>query len=623
MPGRGYTCGMKSTSLAAAILGISVFSSWAAPLALHPDNPRYFIYQGKPLAVITSAEHYGAVVNLEFDYRKYLDTLAADGMNNTRTFSGAYVEPMGAFNIARNTLAPAEGKFIAPWARSGTPGYANGGNKFNLQKWDTNYFARLRDFVGHAQKRGVIVEMVLFCPFYEDAQWKLSPMNAANNINGVGNMARTNVYTLDKSGGLLAIQEAMVRKIVAELNEFDNLYYEICNEPYFGGVTLAWQHRIAEVIADAEKDLPKKHLISRNVANGSAKVDQPHPAISIYNFHYANPPTAVELNYDLMKVIGDNETGFRGTNNLPYRTEAWAFMIAGGGLYNNLDYSFVAGHEDGTYRYPATQPGGGNAQFRAELRLLRDFLYSFDFIGMKPEHRTIRGGLPLGARGYVLAKSGEAYAIYVGPAPEIKDEFSVRWTGSIEPRHSEEYTFSTLSNDGVRLWIDGKLVIDNWTTHSAKEDQGTIKLTAGKRHDLKLEYFQSGGNSVMKLFWASASQSKEIVPQSALFLPGGGPGLNGEYFGTKDLRQSVMNRADLTVNFDWSETSPFSSPKGAGGKREVTLLLDLPAGLYAGEWLNPVTGARHPVSGVESKGGSVRIASPAYEEDIALALRRK
>jgi hypothetical protein len=615
--------GMKSVSLAAAVIGISLCSSLAAPLALHPINPRYFVYEGKPLAIITSAEHYGAVVNLEFEYKKYLDTLAAEGMNNTRTFSGAYVEPMGAFNIARNTLAPAEGKFIAPWARSGTPGYANGGNKFNLQKWDTNYFARLRDFVRHAQKAGVIVEMNLFCPFYEDSQWKLSPMNAANNINGVGNVARTNVYTLDKSGGLLQVQEAMVRKIVAELNEFDNLYYEICNEPYFGGVTLAWQHRIAETIADAEKDMPKKHLISRNVANGSAKIDQPHPAISIYNFHYANPPTAVELNYDLRKVIGDNETGFRGTNNLVYRNEAWAFMLAGGGLYNNLDYSFVAGHEDGTFQYPAKQPGGGNTKFRAELRLLRDFLHSFDFIGMKPAPKTIRGGLPPGARGYVLAKAGEEYALYVGPAPEIKDEFSVRWTGSIEPRHSEEYTFATLSNDGVRLWVDGKLVIDDWTTHSAKEGQGKVKLAAGRRHDLKLEYFQSGGSAVMKLFWQSASQAKEIVPQSALFLPGGGPGLNGEYFGKKDLKQSIMNRADLTVNFDWSESSPFSVPRTAGGQREITLTLDLPAGKYGGEWLNPATGARHAVPNLESKGGPVRVSSPGYEEDIALALRRK
>ena len=88
------------------------------PLALHPDNPHYFLWRGEPTILITSGEHYGAVMNLDFDYRKYLDTLAADGLNYTRVFSGAYVEPQGAFNIARNTLAPADGRFLAPWARS-------------------------------------------------------------------------------------------------------------------------------------------------------------------------------------------------------------------------------------------------------------------------------------------------------------------------------------------------------------------------------------------------------------------------------------------------------------------------------------------------------------------------
>jgi len=73
------------------------------------------------------------------------------------------------------------------------PGYANGGNKFDLTKWDPAYFERLRDFVGEAGKRGIVVEMVLFCPFYKDQMWRLSPMNAANNVNGIGKMARTEV----------------------------------------------------------------------------------------------------------------------------------------------------------------------------------------------------------------------------------------------------------------------------------------------------------------------------------------------------------------------------------------------------------------------------------------------
>lgn len=410
----------------------STFSTWlglaltvlnlraAAPLALHPDNPHYFLWRGQPTILITSGEHYGAVLNLDFDFRKYLDTLAQDGLNNTRTFTGVYCEAPGAFNIARNTLAPEPGRLIAPWARSDQPGYRNGGNKFDLTRWDAAYFQRLKAFLAHASQRGVVVELNLFCPFYEDSMWLLSPMNAINNVNSVGHVARTNVYTLDRHGGLLAVQEALARKLVTELKDFDNLYYEICNEPYFGGVTLAWQHRIADVIAETEKALGVRHLISQNVANDKAKVENPHPAISIFNFHYAYPPDTVAMNYGLNKVIGDNETGFRGTNDLPYRVEAWSFLLAGGGLFNHLDYSFVAGHEDGTFVYPASQPGGGNPVFRRQMKILGDFLRGFDFIRMKPAADVIDGGVPAGHRAYALAEPGKACALYL--ARDTKDK---------------------------------------------------------------------------------------------------------------------------------------------------------------------------------------------------------
>ena len=385
----------------------------AEPIRLHPDNPHYFQWRGRPTVLITGAEHYGAVLNLDFDYRKYLDTLERDGMNYTRVFSGAYVEPEGAFNIARNTLAPLPGRFVCPWARSDQPGYANGGNKFDVSKWDDAYFNRLKDFVACAAERGVVVEITLFCPMYEDKQWRLSPMNAANNVNGLGDIARTDVHTLERHGGLLDVQEALTRKIVTELNAFDNVFFELCNEPYFGGVTLAWQHRIADVIVATERDLPKRHLIAQNIANKSARITAPHPAVSIFNFHYATPPDTAALNYDLNKAIGDDETGFRGQSDAAYRTEGWDFIIAGGALYNHLDYSFAAGFEDGTFKYPAAQPGGGSPALRNQLKILRDFIHGFDFVRMKPDNSVIKGVIPAGGTARALVEPGRAMAIYV------------------------------------------------------------------------------------------------------------------------------------------------------------------------------------------------------------------
>jgi hypothetical protein len=212
---------------------------------------------------------------------------------------------------------------------------------------------------------------------------------------------------------LLEPQERMSRRLVEELKDFDNVYYEICNEPYFGGVTLEWQHQIAEVIRDAQKDHPHPKLLSRNVANGSAKISDPHSAVSVFNFHYAAPPDAVAVNDHLNKPIGDNETGFRGTGDAPYRMEAWDFIIAGGALFNHLDYSFAAGYEDGTFEYPSTQPGGGNHGLRRQFGILGGFIRSFDFIKMRPDNGVIAGGVPAGGTARALVERGRAYAIYL------------------------------------------------------------------------------------------------------------------------------------------------------------------------------------------------------------------
>ena len=420
----------------------------AAPIGLHPDNPHYFLWRGRPTILITSTEHYGAVLNRAFDYKKYLKTLQSHGFNLTRTFSGAYCEPFGAFGIQNNTLAPAKDKLICPWARSDVPGYANGGNKFDLTKWDNAYFERLRDFVGEASKRGVVVEFVLFCPFYEDSMWKLSPMNAANNMNGIGKMKREEVYTL-KYPDLQAVQDAMVRKIVQELKDFDNVYYEICNEPYFGGVTLEWQGHIAETIVKTEAELKTKHLIAQNIANKGQKITNPNPNVSIFNFHYAKPPDTVADNYGLNRVISDDETGFAGSEPKAYRLEAWDFIIAGGGAYDNLDYSFTAGYEDGVADINA--PGGGGSVFRKQMEILKDFINSFDFIKMRPDNSVIKGGVPQKAIARAMVEAGRAYAIYINggseatltvelPAGNYKAQWINTKTGKIDKEETFEHT---------------------------------------------------------------------------------------------------------------------------------------------------------------------------------------
>ena len=96
----------------------------------------------------------------------YLNEIASKNLNYTRMFAGSYVEYQGWFGIPQNTLAPAAGRFISPWLRSSTPGYTNGGNKFDLSQFDPAYFARLQDFISQANSRGIVVEVSLLCNYY-------------------------------------------------------------------------------------------------------------------------------------------------------------------------------------------------------------------------------------------------------------------------------------------------------------------------------------------------------------------------------------------------------------------------------------------------------------------------
>lgn len=104
------------------------------------------------------------------------------------------------------------------------------------------------------------------------------------------------------------------------------------------------------------------------------------------------------------------------------------------------------------------------------------------------------------------------------PHPSIDSEhFSVRWRGQVEPLYGETYTFHVASDDGARLWVDGRLIVDDWTVRGTRERTGTIALDAGRRYDLRLEYFQVVSATRVSLSWSSSSQKKEVVPARQLY----------------------------------------------------------------------------------------------------------
>ncbi|MEX0938119.1 MAG: hypothetical protein WDZ59_09690 [Pirellulales bacterium] len=427
----------RSIAAACALVGAWLCAPVAAlagePIRLHPDNGHYFLWREQPTVLITSGEHYGAVLNQEVDYVRYLDELESHGFNLTRTFAGTYREVPGSFNITGNTLAPAPGKFICPWVRSETPGASDGGNKFDLTKWDSAYFTRLKDFIHQGDERGVVVELVLFCTMYDDNVWNASPMNGRNNVNGIGSVGKYEVYS-GNDQKLLDVQTALARKLATELNAFDNLYFEICNEPYErGGLTQQWNDAIAAAIVQAESPLPNKHLIGQGFPRSMEPIPAVNPQVSVLNFHAASAD-AVRLNYHLDRPVCLDETGGSDRSDRKYRTEGWEFIIAGGAVYDHLDFSFTTERPDGT-AVPLAEgtPGGGGPELRRQLGILKEFIEGFDFVRMKPandivkSHRIVGEQPEPGSRSAVrvLAEAGKAYAVYVNGGSQIELELAI------------------------------------------------------------------------------------------------------------------------------------------------------------------------------------------------------
>ncbi len=107
------------------------------------------------------------------------------------------------------------------------------------------------------------------------------------------------------------------------------------------------------------------------------------------------------------------------------------------------------------------------------------------------------------------------------PPPGInEDSFSVRWTGEVEAAFSEPVTFVTGSDDGVRLYFDGNLIIDNWTDHDRAENRSEpIELVAGQTYAIVLEGYENAGEAEWQLYWQSPSVPRQIIPQAALSPP--------------------------------------------------------------------------------------------------------
>jgi hypothetical protein len=103
------------------------------------------------------------------------------------------------------------------------------------------------------------------------------------------------------------------------------------------------------------------------------------------------------------------------------------------------------------------------------------------------------------------------------PDPSINvDGFTVRWTGMIEVPASAIYTFHTQTDDGIRLYVNGQLIINNWTDHGNTHDSGDISLKTGQKYEIIMEWYENGGGAVCELSWESSTIARQAIPSQYL-----------------------------------------------------------------------------------------------------------
>ena len=148
------------------------------------------------------------------------------------------------------------------------------------------------------------------------------------------------------------------------------------------------------------------------------------------------------MNYHFDKVIGFNETGFAGKADATYRRQAWRFMLAGGALFNHLDYSFSVGNENGQdTAYSA--PGGGSPALRQQLGVLKNFMHSLDLTSMAPDATWIKSAR--GAFVQALSNRCDQYALYAEGISSFrlvlnipKGNYLAEWTHPSDGRKTKE-----------------------------------------------------------------------------------------------------------------------------------------------------------------------------------------
>jgi len=199
-----------------------------------------------------------------------------------------------------------------------------------------------------------------------------------------------------------------------------------------------------------------------------------------------------------------------------YRIEAWDFLIAGGGLYSNLDYSFVAGHEDGTFNIKRV--GGGGPTLRRQLNVLRLFMESLPFVRMAPAPEIVKSLTSAGVSVRVLAEPGKAYAVYLHHGRPVKKNEPGAVPYVVDSKvQREELRVALPRNSYLAEWINTKTGDVQKVERFHHEGGAKTLASPGYVEDVALRVLAETGNVALYKALQIGGEGSVIVPITGMY----------------------------------------------------------------------------------------------------------
>lgn len=356
-----------------------VFGAKASqPVTVGPGG-HYFSFEGRPIVLLTIDEHYGAMVNQDYDYTQFLTFLGGHGQNLTRIYPGIYIESTA---VRGTPIGPEAGRQLLPWAVTDIKGaHAQlGGYKYDLDHWNEAYFTRLTDFMTKAAKHGVIVDVCFFNGMYKEF-WPINATYCKNNIQGIGTVASAGVQSADVTDpALYEYQKKYVMELTRRLNAFDNLIFEIADEPWGNGT---WVRGLIDAFhsVDGTAAYPKKHVLGQcaGAVPGEAAQQNANTLVNDPRYHtdwipteYTNPTDYCLANFYQYNrpIMGcENMEGAGYSDPNPIRADAWKDLVGGAGGHITLNMGYKI-------KTP-TGDGGNHAKFLLQSEKLMEFMNGF------------------------------------------------------------------------------------------------------------------------------------------------------------------------------------------------------------------------------------------------------